>query len=113
MLGVLVMVGAAASAPSAQRSGASIRELLMWACVAMAAVLLLGLVVVLIRRAALSPDSRPPAQMAVEQVEQLHRDGALSDEEYRRARRLALGLPVADQAPADRSQSDTDAQEKG
>jgi len=76
-------------------------EALIWSAAAIAAVILLGVVVLVVRRRALNAEARSPSSEAIDEVERLHQDGLLTDEEYRRARRAVLGLAPAQAEHAD------------
>ena len=77
-----------------QEQGETLSQL-AWPVIVLAAIILLGGAGLLVLRR--WPMSKgPPAEaskgFSVEEVEAMHQRGLLSDEEYRRAKRVALGL---------------------
>ncbi|KPK81454.1 MAG: hypothetical protein AMJ81_10585, partial [Phycisphaerae bacterium SM23_33] len=64
-----------------------------WVGAAIVGIVLATAVLYYIRRMAVSKEGRTRPGISVEAVEELHSQGLLSDEEYKRARRAALGLP--------------------
>lgn len=68
-------------------------DLVFWLGVVIFGILAAAAILYWIKRAALGRDPRPQEGLSAEEVRQLHQRGLLSDEEFRRARRAALGLP--------------------
>ena len=68
----------------------------LWFAVLMAAVLILGAAVYILRWMALSRSDKHNTGFTIEQIERLRNEGALTEEEYRLARRSALGLTDPD-----------------
>lgn len=93
-----------ALAAASERAGEFPADLLVLFAMAMGAVILLGVVVLVFRRRALNAEVRGQSGLAIDQIERLHQDGLLTEEEYRRARRAALGLappPAAEEPEQD------------
>jgi CBS domain containing-hemolysin-like protein len=70
---------------------------LHWVIVLFGTIFLFGLVAAAIRRMAMGISSRRPQGLTMEQLDELHRQGMISEEEYRRMRRSVLGLTGPDQ----------------
>ena len=68
----------------------------LWFAVLVAAVLILGVVVYILRWMALSKSDKHRTGFTIEQIDRLHNEGVLTEEEYRLARRSALGLTDPD-----------------
>ena len=68
--------------------------LIMGACILLAGAICLG--VYFLRRSILDKDTGNGPGFTIEQIDRLHDEGALTEEEYRLARRSALGLTDPD-----------------
>ena len=75
-------------------------ELVLWLGVVGLCVILGGAGLYYLRRVALSKDPRPREAASLEELDKLHQDGLISNDEYRRARRAALGLGNRPDSPA-------------
>jgi len=82
---------------------------LMLACAILIGLLVLGgAILMLVRRWVLENDRRQQAGDALEQIERLHRQGALSDGEFDRARRALLAGQGEENRQADKRVERTD-----
>ena len=86
-------------------------EFMVWGSVLGGALILLGVAAMILRRFVLSSPTRTKTHDVLDSVHQLHEDGLLSDEEYRRARRKALDLPPPEEAGEDEKEPEADAAE--
>ena len=68
----------------------------LWFAVLVAAVLILGVAIYVLRWIALSKSDKHRPGFTIEEIDRLHDEGALTEEEYRLARRSALGLTDSD-----------------
>ena len=82
---------------------------LMLACAILIGLLVLGgAILMLVRRRVLEKGPRQEAGDALEQIERLHRRGALTDGEFHRARRALLGGQGGPNRKADKGVERTD-----
>ena len=82
-------------------------DLLLWLGLMLVLLMGLGAVVMYLRRRAVGKLREDASAMSIEQLEQLRTDGVISDEEFRRLRRVVMGLP--EKTPAAPSPSPADA----
>ncbi|MCJ7544819.1 MAG: SHOCT domain-containing protein [Phycisphaerae bacterium] len=84
-------------------------SVIVWGLVLMAVLVLVGSALELGRRRWLASSQRRSEArgggFSIERVEALHRRGLISDEEFQRLRRQALGLPTVGRAPPSGSSS--------
>ncbi len=59
-----------------------------------------GIVLWIVRRATLGKVRGSEAAEAMDVLERVHKRGVMTDEEFSRARRIALGMPAEDARPA-------------
>ena len=82
---------------------------LMLACAILIGLLVLGgAILMLVRRSVMEKGRRQRVGDALEQIERLHRQGALSDGEFDRARRALLGGQGEENRQADKRVERTD-----
>ncbi len=111
MPGFSVIDTAAAVTFASRASRLLTPEVFVWSAVLGGALILLGVVALILRRFVLSSPTRTKTHDVLDSVHQLHEDGLLSDEEYRRARRKALDLPPPEEAGEDEKEPEADAAE--
>ncbi len=86
----------------------SLFDLILVCAILIGLLVLGGVVLMFFRRVVLDKGRRRSTGEALEQLERLHRQGALSDGEFNRARRALLELPAEGNQQADRSVEQTD-----
>jgi len=85
--------GLAVSCLAVGRRAGDLWELLVYSATIVVVLLLLAAGILWVRRNALGRNSPAGARREMEQIEMLHRQGQLTEGEYKAARRSALGLP--------------------
>jgi len=91
-------------------------DVLIWGCVLIAVVLALGFVLVVLRRKyhpAGGGERQERPGFSVEGLEALRRQGQISEEEFRRLRRAALGLGGGGQETGDPASSGVEEDDDG
>ncbi len=78
-----------------QVSAETVWQVMMWMVVIIAAAMVFMVVAKFIRRAAVGQPPGPVPGLTVEQVDRMYRRGMLTEAEYERARRAAMGVPGA------------------
>ena len=76
--------------------GATIARVWLWVGILLGAIFIFIAAIYVVRWIALSRDTKRNAGFTIDQIDRLHDEGALTEEEYRRARRTALGLTDPD-----------------
>ena len=71
-------------------------DTVLWSVILLAAVFTFVAVIYILRRTLLNKSDRSNTGFAIDQIDRLRDEGTLTDEEYRRARRVALGLDDPD-----------------
>ena len=71
-------------------------SLLHWTIVLFGAIFLFGLAAAAVRRMAMGASSKRPEGLTIQQLDDLRRQGTISQQEYERMRRSVLGLPDPD-----------------
>ena len=86
-----MVIGGAGLSPAAM----PVFDMALYGGIVIAAILALGVLLVAMRRRLHGQPGRGGGDLSVEQVEQLRRNGTISDEEFATLRRRALGLGAA------------------
>jgi hypothetical protein len=103
-------IGAAAGAGilAGEKAVRSMFELMLICAILIGLLVLGGAILMLVRRSVMEKGRRQQAGDALEQIERLHRQGALSDGEFDRARRALVAQQGEENRQADKRVERTD-----
>ena len=87
-----------------ESSGGGMHQLLLAGILLIAAFVLGGVVLLLLRRKLFDKGTKVHLDETLEHLERLHKYGLISDEEFSRARRASLGVPMQEAVSPDPQQ---------